>query len=97
MEKRKQHSARVRERRLRARYKRNLKIAIVLSLLIGLAAGFAAGRLTAPAQEIDAPATADLPRHRAEHAGRRGNGAADRRADAGPRPVHRRTHAGTCR
>lgn len=61
MEKRKQHSARVRERRLRARYKRNLKIAIVLSLLIGLAAGFAAGRLTAPAQEIDAPATADLP------------------------------------
>lgn len=39
-----QSSNKARERRLRAKYRRNLRIAIILSLVIGLAAGFAAGR-----------------------------------------------------
>ena len=39
---------RARERKLRARYQRNLKIAIVVCLLLGLAGGFALGRVTAP-------------------------------------------------
>lgn len=47
MEKSKQ--ARARERKLRAKYRRRLRIAIVLCLIIGLAGGFAAGRISAGA------------------------------------------------
>ena len=42
-------SSKARERRLRAKYRRNLRAAVILCLVIGLAAGFALGRLTAPA------------------------------------------------
>lgn len=38
--------ARARERRLRAKYRRNLRTAIILCLVIGLALGFVAGRLS---------------------------------------------------
>jgi len=47
MEKSKQ--ARTRERKLRAKYRRRLRIAIVLCLIIGLAGGFVAGRVSAGA------------------------------------------------
>lgn len=47
MEKSKQ--ARARERKLRAKYRRRLRVAIVLCLIIGLAGGFVAGRLSAGA------------------------------------------------
>lgn len=46
MEKSRQ-SAKARERRLRAKYHRNLRTAIIVCLVIGLAGGFALGRLTA--------------------------------------------------
>lgn len=47
MEKSKQ--ARARERKLRAKYRRRLRFAIILCLIIGLAGGFVAGRLSAGA------------------------------------------------
>lgn len=50
MEKSRQ-SAKARERRLRAKYRRNIRTAIVLCLVIGLAGGFALGRLTAKTNE----------------------------------------------
>lgn len=50
MEKSRQ-SAKARERRLRAKYRRNIRTAIVLCLVIGLAGGFALGRLTAGKNE----------------------------------------------
>lgn len=54
MEKSKQAS-KSRERRLRAMYRRKLRVAIVLCLIIGLAIGFVLGRLTVPT-EVQAPA-----------------------------------------
>lgn len=48
MDKSKQAS-KARERRLRAKYRRNIRTAVVLSLVIGLAVGFVAGRMTASA------------------------------------------------
>ena len=41
-------SSKARERRLRAKYRKNLRIAIVLCLVIGLVLGFVLGRYTAP-------------------------------------------------
>lgn len=46
MDKSKQAS-KARERRLRAKYRRNIRVAVVLCLVIGLAVGFVAGRMTA--------------------------------------------------
>lgn len=56
MEKSRQ-SAKARERRLRAKYRRNIRTAVVLCLVIGLAGGFALGRLTAGKNDA-APAAA---------------------------------------
>lgn len=42
-------ASRARERRLRAKYRRNIRVAIVLCLIIGLAGGFVAGRFSAGA------------------------------------------------
>ena len=47
MEKSKQ--ARARERKLRAKYRRRMRICIVICLILGLAGGFAAGRISAGA------------------------------------------------
>ena len=56
MDKRKQQSSRIRERRLRRKYQRNIKIAIVVSLILGLAAGFAALQIHLPEVRMEAPA-----------------------------------------
>lgn len=74
MEKSKQ-SAKARERRLKAKYRRNIRTAIVLCLILGLAGGFVLGRMTyknnlevgapvvpsetATAEPSEAPATAE--------------------------------------
>ena len=60
MDRRRQQNSRVRERRLRAQYRRNIKIAIVVALVVGLAAGYFVGaRLTA--RKAGAPVAAPAP------------------------------------
>lgn len=44
-------------RRLRAKYRKNLFLAIVISLIIGLIAGFVLGRMTVPAASVPAVST----------------------------------------
>lgn len=52
MDKSKQAS-KARERRLRAKYRRNIRTAVVLCLVIGLAVGFVAGRMTASTSTLN--------------------------------------------
>ncbi len=50
-----------RERRLRAKYRRNLRVAVIICLVIGLAAGFVAGRLTVPSKSTPSIMPTPLP------------------------------------
>ena len=61
MDRRRQQNSRVRERRLRAKYRRNIKIAIVVALVIGLAAGYFAGSWLTARKQPAAPVTASTP------------------------------------
>ena len=60
MDRRRQQNSRVRERRLRAQYRRNIKIAIVVALVVGLAAGYFVGA-SLTARKAGAPVAAPAP------------------------------------
>lgn len=60
-DRRSQHSSKLRERRLRAKYRRNIKVAIAVSAILGLAVGFGLGRITAPAPAVRTSSTVPTP------------------------------------